>query len=93
MRSYTGTANRRRSARSTLHTASRASRAVTAVASGSVFNPGVPVSLRFLSKEDELFAPAAKTLFEYVFYCEGDVRKASIGTKLKSKHKKYDEDE
>ncbi|KOB77431.1 Uncharacterized protein OBRU01_02765, partial [Operophtera brumata] len=48
----------------------------TALSSGEKFNPGVPLSLRFLSKEDKLFNPAAKTLFEYVYYCEGDVRKA-----------------
>ncbi|KAI8422313.1 hypothetical protein MSG28_006190 [Choristoneura fumiferana] len=71
-----GTA-RARTARSALNTASRASRAATALGGAPfTFTPSVPLSLRFVDKDDKLFAPAAKTLFEYVFYCEGDVRKA-----------------
>ncbi|KAF9418694.1 hypothetical protein HW555_004522 [Spodoptera exigua] len=65
-----------RSVRTALNTASRMSRAATALAGGAPYTPGAPLSLRFLSKEDKLFIPASKTLFEYVFYCEGDVRKA-----------------
>ncbi|XP_059046341.1 tetratricopeptide repeat protein 8 [Achroia grisella] len=68
--------SRVRSARTALHTASRLSRAATALAGGAPFTAGTPLSLRFLSKEDKLFVPAAKTLFEYVYYCEGDIRKA-----------------
>ncbi|XP_053613054.1 tetratricopeptide repeat protein 8 isoform X2 [Plodia interpunctella] len=63
-------------ARSALHTASRVSRAATALASGALLATGVPLSLRFMKKEDNLFLSASKTLFEYVYYCEGDVRKA-----------------
>ncbi|XP_063823010.1 tetratricopeptide repeat protein 8 [Ostrinia nubilalis] len=74
-RGYTKT-GRARSARSALHTASRASRAATALAGGTSFTSGTPLSLRLISKEDKLFSPASKTLFEYVYYCEGDVRKA-----------------
>lgn len=77
-RGYIKTA-RTRSARSALHTASRASRAATAL-NGAPFTSGTPLSLRFLSRDDKLFAPAAKTLFEYVYYGEGDVRK--VGTYL-----------
>ncbi|KAM3964272.1 tetratricopeptide repeat protein 8 [Aphomia sociella] len=70
------TASRARSARTALHTAARLSRAATALAGGTPFTAGTPLSLRFLTKDDKLFVPAAKTLFEYVYYCEGDVRKA-----------------
>ncbi|XP_072939196.1 tetratricopeptide repeat protein 8 [Epargyreus clarus] len=63
-------------ARTALHTASRASRAATALAGGTTFTLNAPITLRFLSKEEKSFIPAAKTLFEYVFYCEGNVRKA-----------------
>lgn len=62
--------------RTALTTSSRVSRAVTAIDGGSTFTHNIPVSLRFLNKDDKVFYPAAKTLFEYVFYCEGDVRKA-----------------
>ncbi|KAL4715549.1 hypothetical protein ACJJTC_009175 [Scirpophaga incertulas] len=65
-----------RSARSALHSAARASRAATALVAGAPFTSGTSLSLRFLTKEDKLFNSAAKTLFEYVYYCEGDVRKA-----------------
>ncbi|CAK1601069.1 unnamed protein product [Parnassius mnemosyne] len=65
---------RAHSARTALHTASRASRAATAIAGGPAHN--APISLRILSKDEKNFIPAAKTLFEYVFYCEGDIRKA-----------------
>ncbi|XP_073948854.1 tetratricopeptide repeat protein 8 [Choristoneura fumiferana] len=76
LNSRAGTA-RARTARSALNTASRASRAATALGGAPfTFTPSVPLSLRFVDKDDKLFAPAAKTLFEYVFYCEGDVRKA-----------------
>ncbi|XP_031762761.1 tetratricopeptide repeat protein 8-like [Galleria mellonella] len=64
------------STRAALHTASRLSRAATALAGGAPFTASTPLSLRFLTKEDTLFVPAAKTLFEYVYYCEGDIRKA-----------------
>ncbi|CAH0406990.1 unnamed protein product [Chilo suppressalis] len=73
-RGYTNTA-RAFSARSALHTAARASRAATALA-GVPFATNTPLSLRYLTKEDKLFTPAAKTLFEYVYYSEGDIRKA-----------------
>ncbi|XP_021203240.1 tetratricopeptide repeat protein 8 isoform X1 [Bombyx mori] len=66
---------RTRSARTALHTASRLSRAATAVAGNSII-PGMPVTLRFLEKDDKLFIPASKTLFEYIYYCEGNIRKA-----------------
>lgn len=76
MRSRAGTnASCARTTRTALHTASRMSRAATALAAGGPFTAGTPLSLRFLSKDDKLFVPAAKTLFEYVYYCEGDVRK------------------
>ncbi|KAG6464732.1 hypothetical protein O3G_MSEX014691 [Manduca sexta] len=65
-----------RSARTALHTASRMSRAATSIVGDTSFTVATPLSLRLLSKEDNLFVPAAKTFFEYVFYCEGDVRKA-----------------
>ncbi|KAJ2942648.1 hypothetical protein O0L34_g2117 [Tuta absoluta] len=74
-RGVTSTA-RSRTARTALHTAARMSRAATALAGGAPFTAGTPISLRFLSKDDKHFVPAAKTMFEYVFYCEGDVRKA-----------------
>lgn len=81
-RRQTGTATvRARSARSALHTAARASRAATATASGGSFTPsaaGVPLTLTLITKQDQLFIAAAKTMFEYVFYCEGDVRKVSF---------------
>lgn len=69
---------RARSARTALHTASQVSRAATALAGGAPFTAGTPLSLRFQTKDDKYFVPAAKTLFEYVYYCEGDVRKVSI---------------
>ncbi|XP_014362470.2 tetratricopeptide repeat protein 8 [Papilio machaon] len=65
---------RAQSARTALRSAGRASRAATALAGGPPVN--MPISLRFLPKEETSFTPAAKTLFEYVYYCEGDVRKA-----------------
>ncbi|XP_032515318.2 tetratricopeptide repeat protein 8 [Danaus plexippus] len=68
--------SRTRTARSVLNTASRASRAATAIAGGTTFTLDAPVTLRFLNKDDKLFLPAAKTLFEYIYYCESDVRKA-----------------
>ncbi|XP_049868530.1 tetratricopeptide repeat protein 8 [Pectinophora gossypiella] len=74
-RGVTSTA-RARSARTALYTAARVSRAATALAGGAPFVAGTPLSLRFLTKDDKQFVPAAKTLFEYVYYCEGDVRKA-----------------
>ncbi|XP_063365887.1 tetratricopeptide repeat protein 8 isoform X1 [Cydia amplana] len=75
-RAGTSTA-RARTARSALNTASRASRAATALAGAPFsFTPAVPLSLRFVDKENKMFTPSAKTLFEYVYYCEGDVRKA-----------------
>lgn len=64
---------RTHSAKITLRTASRASRAATALSGGPAIN--APISLRLLSKEEKEFFPAAKSLFEYVFYCEEDVRK------------------
>ncbi|CAG9785572.1 unnamed protein product [Diatraea saccharalis] len=73
-RGYTKTAGTR-TARSALHTAARASRAATALA-GAPFTANTPLSLRCLTKDDKIFTPAAKTLFEYVYYCEGDIRKA-----------------
>jgi hypothetical protein len=76
-RGFTRT-GRARSARTALHTAARASRAATALAGGAPLTSGTPLSLRFLNKEDKLFVPAAKTLFEYVYYCEGDVRKVNF---------------
>lgn len=76
LKSRAGTA-RARTARSALNTASRASRAATALGGPLAFTPSAPLSLRFADKDDKLFTPAAKTLFEYVFYCEGDVRKVS----------------
>lgn len=51
------------SARSALITA-RASRA-----------PGAPLTLTLLTKQDKMFTAASKTLFEYVFYVEGNIRK------------------
>lgn len=80
MRSRAGTGMstaRTRTARSALNTAARASRAATAVA-GATFTPGAPLTFTLASKEDALFVPTAKTLFEYVFYCEGDVRKVGF---------------
>ncbi|XP_060803731.1 tetratricopeptide repeat protein 8 [Amyelois transitella] len=76
LRSRGVSTTRARSARSALHTASRVSRAATALAGGAPLSTGLPLSLRFLKKEDKLFLSASKTLFEYVYYCEGDVRKA-----------------
>ncbi|XP_041988161.1 tetratricopeptide repeat protein 8 [Aricia agestis] len=68
---------RARTARSALFTASRASRAATAMADGhSQFALDAPVTLRFLNKDDNMFVPAAKTLYEYIYYCEGNIRKA-----------------
>lgn len=61
-----------------LHTASRASRAATALASGNSFISDAPVTLRFIEKDDKLFIPASKTLFEYIYYCECNVRKVCI---------------
>lgn len=79
MRSRAGTNTAgARSMRTALHTASRMSRAATALTGGAPFTPGAPLSLRFLSKDDKLFTPASKTLFEYVYYVEGDVRKVNI---------------
>lgn len=69
------TASRARSTRTALHTASQVSRAATALAGGAPFTAGTPLSLRFQTKDDKYFVPAAKTLFEYVYYSEGDVRK------------------
>ncbi|XP_023935325.1 tetratricopeptide repeat protein 8 [Bicyclus anynana] len=74
-RSGTNTA-RVRTARTALHTAARASRAATALAVGSTFALDAPIALRLLDRDDKLFIPASKTLFEYVYYCEGNVRKA-----------------
>lgn len=68
--------SRARTSRTSLHTASQISRAATAVVSGSSLTAG-PLSLRFMAKDDKLFLPAAKTLFEYVYYCEGDIRKVN----------------
>ncbi|XP_050674001.1 tetratricopeptide repeat protein 8-like [Leptidea sinapis] len=76
LRTASYTASRARTSSSVLSTAARFSRAATALADGSSFNHNVPVSLRFLSKDDKSFVPAAKTLFEYVYYCECNVRKA-----------------
>ncbi|XP_045485470.1 tetratricopeptide repeat protein 8 [Pieris rapae] len=73
--SRTGTAGRCRTAHSALLTASRLSRAATAAAAGSTYSDA-PVILRFISEDDKYFLPAAKTLFEYIFYCESNVRKA-----------------
>nr|XP_034827060.1 tetratricopeptide repeat protein 8 [Maniola hyperantus] len=67
--------SRVRTARTALHTAARASRAATALAGGSAFVLDAAITLRFLNKDDKLFIPAAKTLFEYIYYCEGNVRK------------------
>ncbi|XP_068632664.1 tetratricopeptide repeat protein 8 [Battus philenor] len=66
--------SRARSAATALRTASRASRAATSLAGGPAFN--APISLRFLSNKEVAFKPVAKILFEYVFYCEADTRKA-----------------
>ncbi|CAH2234908.1 jg4141 [Pararge aegeria aegeria] len=74
-RSGTNTAHVR-TARTALHTAARASRAATALAVGSTSVLDAPITLRFLNKDDKSFIPAAKTLFEYIYYCEGNVRKA-----------------
>ncbi|XP_039751339.1 tetratricopeptide repeat protein 8 [Pararge aegeria] len=73
-RSGTNTAHVR-TARTALHTAARASRAATALAVGSTSVLDAPITLRFLNKDDKSFIPAAKTLFEYIYYCEGNVRK------------------
>nr|XP_026492981.1 tetratricopeptide repeat protein 8 [Vanessa tameamea] len=70
-----GTA-RNRTARTALQTASRASRAATALAGGTSFDVDAPVTLRLLDRNDKLFMPASKTLFEYIYYCESNVRKA-----------------
>ncbi|CAG9135281.1 unnamed protein product [Plutella xylostella] len=81
-RRQTGTASSR-----TLHTAARASRAATATAGASRANTAaagvalgagavLPLTLTMLNTQDQLFHAAGKTLFEYTFYCEGDVRKA-----------------
>ncbi|CAB3247684.1 unnamed protein product [Arctia plantaginis] len=77
VRSRAGTnASCARTSRTSLHTASQMSRAATALVAGSSLTAGTPLSLRFMAKDDKLFLPAAKTLFEYVYYCEGDIRKA-----------------
>ncbi|CAG4948710.1 unnamed protein product [Colias eurytheme] len=88
-RAGTGTA-RARTAQSALLTASRLSRAATASAGGTAIGEA-PIILRFLSKDDKNFIPAAKTLFEYIYYCEGDVRKAmEIIFQVKKLDEKYD---
>ncbi|GBP22784.1 Tetratricopeptide repeat protein 8 [Eumeta japonica] len=52
-------------------------RAATALVGVSApFTVGAPLTLTLLTKEDKNFVASAKTFFEYVFYCEGDVRKA-----------------
>ncbi|XP_050347214.1 tetratricopeptide repeat protein 8 [Nymphalis io] len=62
--------------RTALQTASRASRAATALAGGTSFDVDAPVTLRLIDRDDKLFIPASKTLFEYIYYCESNVRKA-----------------
>ncbi|CAH2076348.1 unnamed protein product, partial [Iphiclides podalirius] len=71
---------RAQSAKTALRTGSRASRAATSLVGGPALN--APVSLRFFSKEEKTFFPAAKSLFEYVFYCEEDIRKARINDQM-----------
>ncbi|CAK1540493.1 unnamed protein product [Leptosia nina] len=79
-----------RTAQSALLTASRLSRAATAAAAGSSYAEA-PVILRFISEDNKDFLPVAKTLFEYVYYCESNVRKAmEIIFQVKKMDEKHD---